>query len=283
MPADVLRTHARSPRVAPLLLLLGGVLPSACNPPATVRGSPSVAPSPDQPWENAAQAGGAFSLDEDRRASRGLVAHEADSAVLRQLTLPTAVDLALRNNPETRLSWAQARAAAAVYGSTHGSWWPQIDANVSASKLRSVSQNPARIPADRETLTPTLSLSYLLYDFGGRTGATEAARQALYAADLNHNATVQNVVLEAAFGYFLYQGSRGLFVAAGLAVETARTNLTAAERRHDVGLATIADVLQARTALSQAELTAQSADGNVQVARAALAQALGVPANGGAW
>src|SRR5262245_61003592 len=129
MPADLFRPRSRSPRVVPFVVLFGGIVFSACNPPATVRGSPSVAPSPDQAWENAVQAGGAFSLDEDRRASRGLMPQAADSATLRHLTLPTAVDLALRNNPETRFSWAQSRAAAAVYGSTHGSWWPTIDAS----------------------------------------------------------------------------------------------------------------------------------------------------------
>jgi outer membrane protein TolC len=196
------------------------------------------------------------------------------------MTLNEVIDLALRNNPQTRVSWAQARAAASTYGSVKGHYWPTINLDVNAGQAQSVSQNPARVPAERQTVIPALTLTYLLLDVGGRRGSTAAAREALYAADLGHNATVQNVVLQAADGYFLYQGSKGLSVAATLTVETARTNLAAAERRHEVGLATIADVLQARTALSQAQLAAQSAAGNVQLARAGLAQALGLPANG---
>ena len=46
-----------------------------------------------------------------------------------------------------------------------------------------------------------------------------------------------------------------------------------------MGLATIADVLQARTAASQAQLDLQTTEGNVQTARGALALALGLPAN----
>jgi len=46
-----------------------------------------------------------------------------------------------------------------------------------------------------------------------------------------------------------------------------------------VGLATIADVLQARTAASQAQLDLQTTEGNLQTTRGALALALGVPAN----
>ena len=54
-------------------------------------------------------------------------------------------------------------------------------------------------------------------------------------------------------------------------VEEARTNLAAAEERRRVGLATIADVLQARTAASQAQLDLQTIEGNVQTTRGALA------------
>jgi len=46
-----------------------------------------------------------------------------------------------------------------------------------------------------------------------------------------------------------------------------------------VGLATIADVLQARTALSQSVLAQQTAEGNVQAARAQLALSVGLAPN----
>ena len=63
------------------------------------------------------------------------------------------------------------------------------------------------------------------------------------------------------------------------AIAEAQANLTAAERRNKVGLATIADVLQARTALSQERLNLETIQGNLQAARGSLASALGLPAN----
>jgi outer membrane protein TolC len=62
-------------------------------------------------------------------------------------------------------------------------------------------------------------------------------------------------------------------------VREAQTNLEAAEERNRVGVATIADVLQARTAASQAELAAQATEGDLQTSRGALALSLGLPAN----
>jgi outer membrane protein TolC len=70
-----------------------------------------------------------------------------------------------------------------------------------------------------------------------------------------------------------------LFQAQRVTEREARTNLAAAEERHRVGVATIADVLQARTAASQAELTAETTEGDLQTSRGALALALGLPAN----
>lgn len=195
---------------------------------------------------------------------------------MQSLTLDEVVDVALRNSPVTRISWAQARAAAATLGSANGRYLPTISAEVNGGPARAISANPARLPANRTTIVPTVSLQYLLFDFGARGGASSAAREALYAADFAHNAAVQTVILETQQAYFAYQSARGVLAGALATVETAKGNLAAAERRHEVGVATIADVLQARTALAQAELAAQSNEGTMEAARATLALAMGV-------
>ncbi|GLC25377.1 TolC family protein [Roseisolibacter agri] len=195
------------------------------------------------------------------------------------MTLADVLALALQNSPQTRASWAEARSAAATLGAARGRWLPTLSADVVGGPARAISANPARLPAQRTTVTPSLSLQYLLFDFGGRAGATSAAREALYAADFTHNATLQGVVLQAEQAYFQFQAGTGLVAAARATVETARANLAAAARRHEVGVATIADVLQARTALAQAQLAYQDADADAQAARASVAVAMGLPAN----
>jgi outer membrane protein TolC len=61
-------------------------------------------------------------------------------------------------------------------------------------------------------------------------------------------------------------------------VREAERNLAAAEERRRVGVATIADVLQARTAFAQARLDLQSLEGSLLTARGALAATTGYPA-----
>lgn len=197
---------------------------------------------------------------------------------IRQLSLVDVVDLALRNNPATRASWAQARAAASLLGSARGAYYPDINGSASVARIQSP-PTLARPAGKRTEYGPSISLNYLLFDFGGRSGSIERARQSLFAANLDHNATLQNTVLQAQVAYFTYMATSALLAAERSAVAEAQANLTAAERRNTVGLATIADVLQARTALSQERLNLETTQGNLQAARGSLASALGLPAN----
>jgi outer membrane protein TolC len=158
-------------------------------------------------------------------------------------------------------------------------WLPTIDGQVVASHTKQQRPGGAAGVFEQNSLAPALTLNWLLWDFGGRTGASSAAKQTMIAADFTHNATLQSTVLAIEQAYFQYVATRALLAAQREALAEADTNLAAAEERHRVGLATIADVLQARTAASQAELLAETTEGNVQTTRGALATALGFPAN----
>jgi outer membrane protein TolC len=188
------------------------------------------------------------------------------------------VDLSLRNNPTTRESWATARAAAATYGSARGEQFPSLDLSGNVTRIQTVASQ-GRSAVTQWVYGPSLSLSYLLLDFGGRSGRVENARQALFAANFAHNQAILDVVLGTETAYFNYVAQNALLAAQQATLREAETNLAAAEERRTVGVATIADVLQARTAASQAQLALEQTEGARQTARGALALALGYPAN----
>jgi outer membrane protein TolC len=194
-----------------------------------------------------------------------------------KLGVPDIVDLALRNNPTTRLSWAQARAAADVFGASRGAFMPTVTVDVNATQSRPLA--PQGVLSQRQQYGPSATLSYLVLDFGGRSGTVDVARQTAIAADLSHNIAVQNTILGVEQALFNYQATRSQRDAQRSAVEEATASLNAAEERHRVGLATIADVLQARTARSQAQLALESLEGAVRVAQGSLAVAMGLPPN----
>src|SRR6266513_4699272 len=247
-------------------LLLG------CGTPG-VRGVAGTAPAPNVLWtpppprQAAARAAASPELPPDlaRRIA--------------QLKLTDVIDIALRNNTATSAAWADARAAAATYGAAKGQYYPTIALNGTATSIHRTVPAAGQQAVKQQFYGPALTLSWLLLDFGGRSGAVGVARAALLAADWTHNATLQSVVLSVEQAYFLYLGTKALLDAQQTTLAEAQTNLGAAEQRHRVGLATIADELQARTALSQARLALESTQGDLQAPRGSLALSMGLPAN----
>lgn len=189
-------------------------------------------------------------------------------------TLDDIVDVALRNNPATRASWQAARAAAAHRGSLRGDYLPEIDGAV--NYVRSKNSYSQSFAVEQKTYTPSLSLQFILFDFGKRRADVSEAREALYAANWTHNATIQSVVLEVERAYYSYQYAKALRDADRAAVKEAEANLDAATDRHKAGLATMSDVLQARSNLAQQKLALQTVEGQIQTVRGSLASAMGL-------
>ena len=194
-----------------------------------------------------------------------------------KMTLPEVLNLALNNNPATRAAWADARAAAARYGSAFGAWFPELNLNGNFYKTKGTNtNNPSAVNTE---VIGTLSLSYLLFDFGGRSATVDEYKQTLFAANRSHDAVLRNTVLQAQVAFFSYSGALALLEANKTSVKESETNLAAAEERHRMGLATGADVLQAKTAYAQVKLALISTEGQVRKARGTLATVMGYPAN----
>ena len=257
-------------KATPLLAL--ALLGACVHHPPSIAGAPGAPEQPNTYWTPGSE------IATELQRSTPSVQPVAVPTSFGRMGIAEIVDLALRNNPATRFSWAQARAAADVYGSTRGQLLPTITLDGTLTRTRSVAT--ATRPAGERTLYgPTLGLSYLLFDFGGRAGSIDFARQTAIAADLTHNAAVQTTILQVEIALFDYLATRALRDAERVAVDEATASLNAAQERQRVGLATIADVLQARTARSQAQLALESLEGNVLVAQGSLAVAMGLPAN----
>ena len=138
-------------------------------------------------------------------AAKDTVGLATSKTTIRQLTLPEVIDVALRNNPATKVSWSQARAAADVYGSTQGRLFPTVLAGVTANQ-QLTAPTPGRAAVERAQYGPAISLSYTVLDFGGRAGSIDVARQTAVAADLTHNSTVENTILQVESAAFTYLG-----------------------------------------------------------------------------
>ena len=194
------------------------------------------------------------------------------------LSLPEVVDHALCANPQTREAWANARYQAAQLGVAKAGWLPSLTGTLSGSR------NHASGGTTKGTYglaAANLSASWLIYDFGGREAAVENAAQVLAAANATQDATVQTVFLSAVQSWSQWFAAQAAVDAAKESEKASQESLKAAERRYEVGTATPADKLQARTAWSQAVLTRIKAEGDERSARGVLMNALGLAADDG--
>ena len=247
------------------------------------RVEPGTPQSPAHPWlpppdmrESEPASGGASSTA-PRRPDEYSIPPEL-MARSGQLTLADLIDVALRNNTLTQQTWAQARSVAADLGAERSRVWPVVDLETTAQTARGA-VGGGLFTFRSTTWGPNLLLSWLLYDSGGRAADIDAAREALIAADWTHNQAIQDVVLAVQSEYYRYVGSKALLSAQQSSVKESQTALDAATARHEAGVATIADVLQAKTSLSQAQLALQEIEGQVLVIRGSLATTLGLPAS----
>ena len=259
-------TRLRFIGAAVLPLLLFGCVPMDVL-------APRTSPSPETPYSPAAAANPPAVETPAFRLPPGL------AAAKRPWTLTELVDVGLSNNMQTRMAWSAARSAAAALGAVRGAFFPRLAVDVTALKTKSSAVIGKILVFDYSSLTPVASLSWQLLDFGGRTGSTEEARDALAAANWTQNSVIQNVILLIEQNYYQYVAAKALLAAQETTRGEAEKNLEAAEARRGAGVATLADTLQAKTVVSRIQLDIITTQGLIQTLKGVLADSLGMPAN----
>ncbi len=194
------------------------------------------------------------------------------------------MDIALKNNPSTRQSWAEARAAAAGIGQAESLRYPRLSVSGTGTYQRQEFNLKDDVPGrdadvDGFVYGPALELTYLLFDFGGVSGGIEEARQSLLAANFSFNQSLQDLLLEVERSYYNLNAAAAALTAAEADVEDARTADEAARQRYEVGLASQLDQLQARSTYQDSLYRLEQARGDLQDGRGSLAAALGLPAD----
>ena len=190
------------------------------------------------------------------------------------MTLAELTDLALSNNPETRSAWAMVAQSEAAETIAKAGYWPTLTGSFSWQRSQSISPQGSNIPV-QVRYGPSISLTYLLFDFGSRSGQVRQAAAITLAARFSREQTLQDLMLTVESAYYTVIGARALEVASRHSLEEAQANAEAARIRHDAGLATIADLYQAQAALASAQLSLQQAEGSRIIADGALAVAVG--------
>ena len=195
----------------------------------------------------------------------------------RVYTLPELIDLAMRTNPETRLAWERARAAAARLGRADADYLPILAVDVQAGHSRIESRTGAGgVFTSGPSITPQVELAWVLVDFGRRDADWDARAQELLAADFEFNRRHQEIAFAVEKAYFRFDAARAEIAATQATLDAARSVREAADALLAQGLATLTDAAVARQQEAQARYELEVARKLQADARAELAKALGV-------
>jgi outer membrane protein len=196
---------------------------------------------------------------------------------LKMFTLPELVDVAEQNNPETRVAWENAKARAAELGVSKASLYPTLAAVALADANRSqLFFSPDYFRQTSGTFSPVLVLDYIVFDFGRRLQEVAISRSNLLAANFLFNDTHRKIIFQVMAAYYRLLNGKGQEDAQEANLKNAQTVQNAAEARLHEGLATLPDVLEARSAAAQADYDLQAAIGATEIAHGDLATALGI-------
>jgi outer membrane protein len=180
----------------------------------------------------------------------------SEGALSLPVTLVDAVSRTLCRNPKTRGAWASIKLYAAEVKVGQDNYLPQLSAKAAETQ----SDTDTRIKYDRALDTSandlypaaSISLSWVLYDFGQRSNQLESARELLAAARANLDLNLQQVFLQAAEDYYDAQAAQASLASNLEIEELTKRSVDAAHVRVQKGVAPISDELQAQTAYALA-------------------------------
>jgi outer membrane protein len=189
--------------------------------------------------------------------------------------LAELVNLAEEHNPETRVAWEAAKERASDLHVAQSDLLPALMAVAQANTTRqTVLFGDAFYRQTLGIFEPFVRLDYTVLDFG-RGSRIAAARDQLLAANFAFNTVHLEIIFETSRRYYRLLNAVGQQEAAEVTLRNAQTVQKAVDARLNVGLATLPDALEARSAAAQADYELQAAIGQTDIARGDLLTILG--------
>jgi len=234
--------------------------------PACSQTAPAVS---NAPWHSAQEK----SIEEQ---ALGILPKEFSIPSTNSYSLAELVDLAEAHNPDTHLAWEQARERADTLGVARSELFPTLAAIALSQTSRQQAFLGTRFYRQTtQSFDLALDLNYTIFDFGARRGRIDAAKAELLAADFAFNDVHRRLIYQVEYSYFQLLNATGQVAAARANVTNAQAVLQAAQASLKNGLATLPDVLEAKSSVARANYDLQAALGVEDVARGNLATALG--------
>lgn len=194
----------------------------------------------------------------------------------RPLDLAAAVDMALCNNRQIKITWADIKIKAGSVGEANAAYFPIVTATPAWTSDWIEYMSSSLSSNNTNGFTFQASASWRIFDFGGRTANARAADSYLLAALASHDATLQRALADVVQAYFNAMTASATLKAKIDNEEIAKNIMNSAKSREEMGALSQSDTLRATTALAKATLEKNRAYGDYQKMLAVLGNILGL-------
>lgn len=191
------------------------------------------------------------------------------------LSITELLDIALRNTPETRTAWWNANRAAAAVGVAKSAYYPTVGIKgtlVKGFDYRYINGQETNYT----TVSGDLILSYILFDFGERRAACDAAKAALNAANWQSNWTMQKVMYQVVNNTYTYLNAQEQLSSRLASLQDANASLEAALELQRVGLHSVTDVYAIKATISDMQMNIAMQKAETEIAHGRLAASMGL-------
>ncbi|MDD3669509.1 MAG: TolC family protein [Alphaproteobacteria bacterium] len=210
----------------------------------------------------------------DAQAPEGCVDPDIGKSAL---GLSDLIQIGICNNPLLNKGYMAVKTAEAGYGSAQSEYLPSVSVSGSVSAAHQKWQDAG---SDRtDPYAANVGLSWLLYDFGGRSARTDKMRAYLDAAQFSYKSLLSDTILEINQAYFNLLSAQEVLKSAQTSEESYQKAYEEARRRFDLGFASASDKLLARTSYEQSKLAVIRAKNAVKQNQGTLAVLLNLSPN----
>ena len=196
-----------------------------------------------------------------------------------ELTLVDVLEIALKNNPKVKESWLNIDSAKYSYRSELSNYLPTVKGELSYDNSRNKYNDKNTPTTKSDYLTPSISLSYLLFDFGGREADVLNFKYKLNAVKYESSSFMQNFIYQVTEAYYNLFSSLANKKASIESENSSHEAFKAATIRYDLGLVPLTDKLQAETSYIQKKLAREKAENTVKIKQANLNYLLNLSPN----
>lgn len=191
------------------------------------------------------------------------------------LTLADLTAVAICNNPALSADYMSLKSKEAALGAAKSGYLPAVTVKGEGSLSGSKTEHEDSV--QKEPYSASAALSWLIYDFGGRSSNIGLNKAYLNAAEHAYDAALQETVLKVHSAYLRVLGAKESLKSARASMKTYKKSFEESSRRYDLGMVSLVDKLQAKTAYEQSTLTVTTAENTLRQNEGNLAVLLNLP------